>query len=400
MESVVDMDKKTRQIMWIVFGAVVLFCALQHLGVLLDFFGYIAGIIMPVITGGILAYFLTVPMNGFRHLIRRFSRKHAAGAVSDKAVQGLSVFMTLLSVALVLVLVMTILIPALVSSVTNLYYVLRERIPEWIRYFTELGYDMTWVQNQLNRLHFEDLDIQALMSAVTSSAGNIVSGMIGAATSVVSSIVTAVIGVIMGVYFMASKDSLCRQGRLLLYAALPEKTARGIHRVILCINGCFSRFLTGQCVEAVILGTMLFTAYSLLRLPYAPLIALMAAVFSFIPYIGSTLACLLGVLLILLSDPIKALVALVVFLAIQFVEGQFIYPRVVGGSVGLSPLWTLLAAFLGGKLFGVIGMIFFIPLTAAVYSLVRDLVYARLREKELASISLESDTASAGGKEE
>ncbi|MBQ8641495.1 MAG: AI-2E family transporter [Clostridia bacterium] len=390
------MDKKTKHIAWIVFGAVILFCALNHLGVVFGFFSHIVGIVMPVIAGGILAYFLTVPMNGFQRLLRWFCRKYVPRAVSDRGIQGGAVVLTLLSVLLVLLLVMTILIPELVASVTNLYAVLRERVPEWIRYFTELGYDMTWIQNQLNRLNFENLDVNALMSTVTSSAGNIVSGMIGAATSVVSGIITAVIAIIMGVYFMASKDTLCRQTRLCLYAVMPQKIASGIHRGVCRVNECFSRFLTGQCVEAVIIGTMLFTAFSLLRLPYAPLIAIMAAVFSFIPYIGSTLACLIGVLLILLSDPLKALIALVVFLVIQFVEGQFIYPRVVGGSVGLSPLWTLLAAFLGGNLFGVVGMIFFIPLTAAVYSLVRDLVYARLREKELAEISL--DTEKSAGK--
>lgn len=145
----------------------------------------------------------------------------------------------------------------------------------------------------------------------------------------------------------------------------------------------YAKFLSGQCVEAIILGLLIFFAYSLFQLPYAGLIAFLTGLFAFIPYIGAFAACFIGAFLILLSAPSKVILCIVVYMVIQFIENQFIYPHVVGTSVGLSPLWTLIAALLGGKLFGLPGIIFFIPLVAVLYSLMREDTNRRLKEREV-----------------
>ena len=134
---------------------------------------------------------------------------------------------------------------------------------------------------------------------------------------------------------------------------------------------------------AFIIAILLFIVFTLCRLPYASLIGVLAGVLSFIPYIGSWAACAIGALLILIIDPWKALLSVIVYQIVQFLEGQLIYPRVVGSSVGLPPLYTLLAALLGGKLFGIVGVIFFIPLVAVVYVLVKEATNKRLKEKEM-----------------
>ena len=145
----------------------------------------------------------------------------------------------------------------------------------------------------------------------------------------------------------------------------------------------YTKFLSGQCVEAIILGLLMFCAFSLLRLPYAGIVSMLASVCAFIPYFGAFLSCGIGVFLTAISSPPQAIVCLFVYISVQFVENQFIYPRVVGTSVGLSPLWTLLAAMAGGKLMGLIGIIFFIPLTAVIYTLVRENTTQKLEKKGL-----------------
>ena len=143
----------------------------------------------------------------------------------------------------------------------------------------------------------------------------------------------------------------------------------------------YASFLTGQCVESCILAVLMFITLSVCRMPYAGLICIMAAVFQFVPYIGTFMACVVGAVLVLFTNPALTIWFVIVFQVVQFVEGQFIYPRVVGSSVGLPALLTLMAVFLGGKFFGLIGMIFFIPLTSVIYQLLRDMVNNRLEHK-------------------
>ena len=167
------------------------------------------------------------------------------------------------------------------------------------------------------------------------------------------------------------------------------------------ISHTYSSFLTGQCLEAVILGILMFVALAIFRVPYAALISVLAGVFSFIPFIGSFLACGFGAVLIVLTNPVMALVEIAVFLVVQFVEGQFIYPRVVGDSVGLPAIFTLLAAILGGELLGVVGMIFAIPLTAVIYTILRDMSREKeARENVALALANEQETANTEDTEE
>ena len=177
----------------------------------------------------------------------------------------------------------------------------------------------------------------------------------------------------------------------LVTAFLPNTLARETCRVGDLINRTFFKFLTGQCLDSLLLGVLLFVAFSIFGIPYASVVAVTTAVFSFIPYVGAFLACAISILLILMVNPVKALVGLIVFLTVQFCEGQFIYPRVVGNSVGLSPLWTLVAALVGGELLGVLGMIFFIPVGAVIYTLVREQAEVQLKKKAMEQPNLSVD---------
>ena len=186
------------------------------------------------------------------------------------------------------------------------------------------------------------------------------------------------ISVIIAVYVLMDKRRLLSQTERLLEAVFGKKVSSKVTGVTNLFAQTYASFLTGQCVEACILAVLMFITLSICRMPYAGLISIMAAVFQFVPYIGTFLACVVGAFLVLFTNPVLTIWFVIVFQIVQFIEGQFIYPRVVGSSVGLPALFTLMAVFLGGKFFGLLGMIFFIPLTSVIYQLLRDMVNNRL----------------------
>ena len=169
----------------------------------------------------------------------------------------------------------------------------------------------------------------------------------------------------------------------MLRAYLPDRWTRRILRVAALTEKTFSAFLSGQCLEACILGCMFALSMLICRMPYAPLISLVIAVTALIPIFGSFLGCAVGVLLILTVNPGQALWFIVLFLCLQQIEGNFIYPRVVGNSVRLPAIWVLAAVTLGGRMFGVLGMLVMIPACSVAYALLRQGTERRLRSKRI-----------------
>ena len=337
---------------------------------------YIGGILFPVIIGGILAFVLNVPMRGFGHLIDKLCTK-TKWNLSERARANTSLALTIISVLLILTGVIGIIVPNLIASVTSAVAVVENKLPDVLKWLSSYGIDTKSISELLAKI-----DDGELWSSIGGSAGNIMTSVFQVASSTISTAISISVGVIVAIYLLADKKRLGLQSKKMIYAYFNEKIAKKICDVGLLINEKYGKFLSGQCVEAVILGSLMFIFLSIGRVPYASVIAVLTGVFSLIPLIGSFLACLTGAVLIVLINPIQAVVEIVIFLVVQFVEGQFIYPRVVGNSVGLPPLFTLLAAFLGGELLGLPGMIFFIPLTAVVYELVRKNMNDRLKEKK------------------
>ena len=264
--------------------------------------------------------------------------------------------------------------PSLVSSVKQMYSTLREQLPTIIKTLEGLGIDAEWIESILAEKTWQEW-----LGLVGNSAGNVLGKVMSGATTTLSGVGSVGIGIVICVYILLDKRALGRRFTKLLGLIFKDEMKEKVIRLGRRVSDTYSSFLTGQCLEAVILGLLMFIALTIFQVPYAALIAVLAAVFSFIPFIGSFLACGFGALLIVLTNPIMALVEIAVFLVVQFIENQFIYPRVVGDSVGLPAIFTLLAALLGGELLGLVGMIFAIPLTAVIYTLLRDLS----REKEV-----------------
>lgn len=370
------MENRTkRPIKYMLIFAVFLAIAF-HLDKLPHFFSYVIGITFPLLIGAIMAFILNVPMHGFEKLLKKMDKKNK---MKDGLVLGISLVLTIICVLLLIALVIVIMVPSLVSSVKQMYATLREQLPTIIKTLEGLGIDAEWVESILAERTWQEW-----LGLVGNSAGNVLGKVMSGATTTLSGVGSVGIGIVICVYILLDKRALGRRFAKLLGLIFKDEMKEKVIRLGRRVSDTYSSFLTGQCLEAVILGLLMFIALTIFQVPYAALIAVLAAVFSFIPFIGSFLACGFGALLIVLTNPIMALVEIAVFLVVQFIENQFIYPRVVGDSVGLPAIFTLLAALLGGELLGLVGMIFAIPLTAVIYTLLRDLS----REKEVRQTSI------------
>ena len=331
----------------------------------------------PIVIACIIAFVANVPMTAIGNRLRKLSLGKKK-PIPESAIGMISLLITILILVLLGTLVSTLAIPQLVQSVKSIVDTIREKIPELLAYLESLNFDTTTAEQYL-----EKLDFNTIFSHFTDNAGNVLSVIVGAASSTIGSIVTFLMALIISIYIILNKQTLSHQAKSIAYANLRKDRADKLCYVAALTTRTYSKFLSGQCIEAVILGALLAIALSLFGIPYAGVIAVTTSLMSFVPYVGAFLSCLIGVLLVLMVDPFKALMCFVVFECVQFIEGHFIYPKVVGNSVGLPSMWTLIAVLLGGKLFGLLGMLFFIPLVAVLYTLVTEDTRKKLKQKHI-----------------
>lgn len=217
--------------------------------------------------------------------------------------------------------------------------------------------------------------------------GDSLTKILDSAFSVISAIAGGIfnlfISVVFAIYGLVQKEALARQGRKLLYAFLPEKAADETVRILRLSNATFSSFLSGQCVEVVILGSMFAVSMAIFGMPYIPLISVLIAVTAFIPVVGAWVGCIFGAFFILVTDPAQAVGFVIMFVVLQQIENQLIYPRVVGTSIGLPGMWVLLAVSLGGAFMGVAGMFLMIPLVSVIYTLVGEITNKRIKKRNI-----------------
>ena len=379
-------DQKTRRALFLIAFGVCLYAAMMHLDVVLGALSAAVDIFFPVLLGLGFAFVLNVPVSGMERLLHRAVGLLPEGCrPGEGAITMASIVLVLIAIAGVAVLGVTMLVPELIVSARTVAPLLAERLPEIEESLAANGVDVEKLAQ-----FFQGAGASSATAAAGSGAqgllnlglGSIASSVFAAARSTVSVLFSSVFAFVIAVYVLASKRTLGRQVNRVMDAHLAPGHAARIRHVASLATDTYSKFLSGQCLEACILGTLIFLAFSLFRLPYAGLIGFLTALFAFVPYVGAFASCAIGAFLTLLASPEHALLCVIVYLAVQFIENQFIYPHVVGSSVGLSALWTLIAALVGGKLFGIVGIVFFIPIVAVLYELFRQWTNARLAERE------------------
>ena len=359
-------------------GGAAFYAGVQHLDVLWEALRALLGVFAPFLLGGAIAFVLNVPMRAIeRHVFPKEKQM-------DRLRRPLALIFSLLAVIGVLVVALYVIIPGVKEAVVTAAAQLPDAVDRLFGKLQGLEAYLPEAGALLQELQLDWRSIaENLMDTAKNWAAGLVStggGLIGGAVSAVS---TFIIGFIFSIYILLQKEKLSRQGKQVLYALVREERADRTVEILRLAERTFSSFLSGQCLEAVILGCIFVIAMTLLKMPYALLVGVLISLTSLIPIVGAFIGCAVGALLIALTDPVQAVVFVVVFLVLQQVEGNLIYPHVVGSSVGLPSIWVLAAVSVGGKLMGVAGMLLFIPLCSVAYALFRDYVKKRLKEKKV-----------------
>ncbi len=343
------------------------------------FFGiiFLAGILKPFFYGGAVAFVLNIPMKWIEEkLLGRLK-----GERVKKLKRPLSIVLSIMLIALVLAAVVGMVLPQMGATVSEIGKKIPAFMEQMTLEFERLAEKESVLSDWAERLESTEIKwdevLENVIHFLKNGAGDMLDSTVSMAGSIISGVVGMVIAFVFALYILAQKERLADQGRRGLSAYLPARTGDKILEICSLLYKNFSSFITGQCLEAVILGTMFVVFMSIFRMPYALVVGVLIAVTSLVPIVGAFIGCAVGIFLILINDPMQALWFAVLFLVLQQIEGNLIYPKVVGNSVGLPSIWVLMAVSVGGSLFGVIGMLVFIPLLSTGYALLRDGVNKR-----------------------
>lgn len=381
------LDKKTlRSIFLGVASCIVLYWVLSETERVQGAIGAVLSILSPFVLGAGLAFILNVPMRAIENMESDIEKPSMKRLVA--------IILTFIAFVMVVTVVFLLLIPQIGATVESLVPQILSFVDEVEALLNQFLQDnpelMQWLYDNtgLQGIDWGALAQQAL-TVVGDSLSTIFSGAVSAIGSITGAVVDLVIAVVFGLYCLFRKEILARQGRQLLYAFLPEKWADEIIRILRLTNSTFSNFLSGQCLEVCILGTLFAVSMWIFRMPYIPLISVLVAVTAFIPVVGAFVGCILGAFFILVDDLFLAIGFVVMFLILQQIENNLIYPRVVGNSIGLPGMWVLFSVAIGGEIFGVAGMFLMIPLTSVVYTLLGEITHNRLADREIDSEKLQ-----------
>lgn len=377
-----NLDRENmRKIKELILFTIIVLIALWNYGIIIDAVVFVFGIIFPFLLGGGIAFVLNVPMNFVEEKVF-YNRWLKNKKIANRLARPVSLVLTLLIVIGVVALVMFVVIPELTRTILSLGITIRDFVPEAQRFLEELFTDNSEISAWLDSLNLNvDRIMESAVGFFQNGAGNILNSTMSAIGSIVSGVTTFVIAFVFACYVLLQKEKLRVQVQKVMYAFLSEKRVEWCLEVCSLTNRSFTNFLTGQCVEALILGMMFFVVMNIFSMPYSLLVSVLIAFTALIPIFGAFIGCFVGALLILMVDPLQAVGFIIMFLVLQQIEGNLIYPKVVGRSVGLPSIWVLAAVTIGGSLMGIVGMLIFIPIVSVVYNLFRASVYKHLRKK-------------------
>ncbi len=352
----------------LVISAIIVFWAINNFNIIGNVLGYIIKIIFPFILGGGLAFLLNIPMSFFERKLNKIKNK--------KLRRVISLTLAILVIVLIFVLIITLIVPELVDIVKMLI----DNIPYYAEKLTNF---LTNYTNTTDILSNINIDKESIINELKQIAPGLVNSSISVVTGVVNGISNFVIAVIFAIYILTSKEKLSNQCKKMLFAYCSKERANKILNIGKISQDTFKSFFTVQCLEATILGVLCIIGMLILRIPFAIPIGVLIGVTALIPVVGAFIGIIVGAILIASVSPVKVITFVICILVIQQIEGNVIYPRVVGNSVGLPGMWVLVAVTVGGSLFGVIGMLLAVPVASVIYKVLGKDVNQRLKKKEV-----------------
>ena len=377
------MDKKLfRSYLLLITFAVSLVLILTKIDFLMQGASTAVGLLKPFFIGFAIAFVLNIPYTAILDGLNRIDKKQSLG----KAKRPIAIIGAYVLCIGIIVGVFAIIIPELGRSINSLinnsdkYLVNIQTFLVWLSQF-----DFSWLQE----LDFNQIvtslkaELTTFLDKSIDALSTVFPQIFSMTASVISVVANLFIAIIVSIYLLVGKDTLCRQVKQVTYAFLPRSWADECVDVARLSSQCFSNFVTGQLMEACILGLLCFVGMSIFRFEYAFLISMMVGVSAIIPVVGAFIGTVPGVLLLLFVEPMQAIWFIVFILVLQQIEGNLIYPKVVGESVGLPALWVLMGIVVGGGVAGVVGMLLGVPLFTVAYKLASQITKDRLKKKEI-----------------
>ena len=374
------MSKETiKALRGLMIFAAVLVLAVLHLDKVIVAIGLIISIFQPFLIGAAVAFVINLPMKAIED--RLFQKQNKL----SKWKRPLSFVLSILAVVVVFWAVFMLIIPQLGETISELAIKIPAFMKEALKILQEVFDNNPQIQEYIAGLDIANWDWNSIITKAADALGSGIGSMLVSTVSVASSIFgvvfDGVVAFVFAIYLLMQKETLANQGERVMRAYLPEKLYMQAQKVLKLLYKNFSSFISSQCLEAVILGSLFVVVMTIFGFPYAVLIGTLIAVTALVPIVGAFVGCFVGAFLILVEDPLLAVGFVALFLVLQQLEGNLIYPRVVGSSVGLPAIWVLVAVSVGGSLFGVVGMLIFIPITSTLYTLLREDVNERNTKK-------------------
>ena len=372
-----NINEKTKEILLIVTYAIVLIFALFNLNTLFNIISYIFKLIMPFIIGIAIAFILNILLKILETKLypKIFKKK-------TKRTEKLKRPICLISVMVVIVALMSFIIKLIIPELINTVEIFSENLPKYTEiiedYLVEKEFDpddIKMVTDTLNEVQ------KKATSFVMSNTDEIAERIFDMATKIIGYIINGIVALVFALYILAQKEKFVRQVKKVMRAYLDKGIIEKIETVVGIMNKAFYNFATGQFTEALIIGFLCFIGMIILGIPYAPTISVLIAFTALIPMFGAFIGTIIGAFLIMMIDPIKALIFVIFVIILQQFEGNLIYPKVVGKSVGLPGVWVLVSVTIGASIAGVVGMIISVPLCAILYGVFVNITNERLKKQ-------------------
>ena len=383
-----DLEKNKRIIMELILFTVIIIFAFINISYIWVFIKYVVKIFMPFILGAMMAFVLNVLLNVVENkLFKKISKKNTK--TWKKIKRPISLVTTFIIIIALIALILGLIIPQLKNTVELFTENFDSYKTESVELLEKVGIKQENI-NELNK-NLENLKDE-VTNYVNENKNEIMQTTVGVATSVFGTITSIVLGIVFAIYILLKKEDLTRQFKKLTKAYLPEKKQKTLEEISSLSNKTFGNFVSGQCMEALIIGILCFIGMLILQIPYAATISVLVGFTALIPVFGAFIGTAVGAFLILMVDPGKALIFIIFIIILQQLEGNLIYPKVVGNSVGLPGIWVMVAVTVGASIAGILGMLLSVPICSILYSIVRTKVNNRIDQKNKEKIKIKSTT--------
>ncbi len=379
-----DLEKNKKTIMQLILFTIIVIFAFINISYLWTFIKYIIAIFMPFIIGAMMAFVLNVLLNVVENkLFKKLNKKNTK--TWKKLKRPVSLVTTFIIIIAIIALILGLIIPQLKNTVELFTENFDSYKTQSVELLEKVGIEKKTI-NKLNN-NIENIQEEAT-KYISKNSDKIMQTTVGVATTVAGTVTTIVLGIVFAIYILLKKEDLTRQFKKLARAYLPEKRQTTLKEISTLSNKTFGNFVSGQCIEALIIGLLCFIGMLILQIPYAPTIAVLVGFTALIPVFGAFIGTAIGAFLILMVDPTKALVFVIFIIILQQLEGNLIYPKVVGNSVGLPGIWVMVAVTVGASIGGILGMLLSVPVCSILYSILRTDVNNRIDQKNKTQIVL------------